>query len=241
MTKVVTQSRNVILLHILSHIISQPVHTLLHLLHLHLSALLLPKGLQQRKRNLFDVVIKTNLLPMRKKFQRLDLLKNRLNKHYLVSLKSSLVVTTLGLSRQRCHTHLGRSEKLIFLELFDSNSLLRIDPKDSAKDLRQDLKSVLRNRRIVLQLHLLNVKTLSTLRTYLVLHVHTLKRKIAEQHTEQHHTHRPHVHLVVVYLLPENLRSHVRCSTTKSIHVLVVLTTKTQIANLNSVSVRLSF
>ena len=91
------------------------------------------------------------------------------------------------------------------------------------------------------QLHLLDVEPLRTLRTDLVLHIDTLEREIPKKHPKEQHPDRPHVHLVVVHLLLEDLRSHVRSRPAESIHIFVVLSTKPQITYLDDIPIRVSF
>lgn len=82
---------------------------MLQFLVLGLAALLLAEGLHESQGELFDVIVEADFFPMGQKLQGFDLLKNRFEESYLLSLEIGLLVTTLtlgGLGSQGCK--LGR-------------------------------------------------------------------------------------------------------------------------------------
>lgn len=93
----------------------------------------------------------------------------------------------------------------------------------------------------MLQLHLLYAEALGALGVDFVFHVHAFEGKIAEEHPKEEHSNSPNVDLVVVDLLLENLRGHVRSCSTKCVHVFVVLSTKSQVAYLDNIAIRFGF
>ena len=135
--------------------------------------------LNQSKRNLLDIVVKTDIFPLSQKFQCFNLDQNRFNKRNLLRLKGGLLIRTLTLGRNRCKTFRRRKD-LIFLQLLNRYSFLRINPEYLAEYLRQKIKYLLPVVRIVPQLHLLDVEPLGTLGIDLKFHVNTFEWKIAE-------------------------------------------------------------
>lgn len=168
-----------------------------------------------------------------------DLLQDRLYVFDLISFKLRLLISAFTFSRrQNVFGALGNRKELIFLQLLHRYPLLGVDSEDPPEQLSQNLENLFGNRRVVFDLHLLDIEALGAFRIDLILHVDAFEWKVSEQHLEHQHTHSPHIHLVIVYLLLEDLGSHVGSSPAESVHIFIVLPAKTHIAYLDHISIR---
>lgn len=130
---------------------------------------------------------------------------------------------------------------LILLQILNWDTLYRINFENFVENLGQSIESVFSNWRIVLQLHLFDIETLGALRIDLVLHVDTLKGEVSVEHPKHQNSNCPDVYFVVINFFFKDLGSHVGSSATKSIDIFVILATKSQITNLDQISIRLNF
>ena len=84
--------------------------------------------------DLFDIILKAQLLPLPQKLKFLHFHQNALNKLILLPLKSNLLLTTITLRRCTSHQFLTQ-QQFIFHHLLYSYPLLRVYGEDLEEDL----------------------------------------------------------------------------------------------------------
>lgn len=127
------------------------------------------------------------------------------------------------------------------MELFNWNSILGFDFEDSVEDICQDIKGFFSNRWVMFKFHLFDVETLSTFGANFIVHVDTLEREVPKEHPEQENPYGPYINFIVINLFSKDLRGHVWSSSTEGIDVLIIFSTKPQIADLDCIAIWFSF
>jgi hypothetical protein len=74
---------------------------------------------------------------------------------------------------------LAAGEELVFLEVFDGDTVLRVDPEYLGEYFRECLEDIFGNGGVVLEFHFFDAESLGAFRIDFILHIDALEGKVS--------------------------------------------------------------